>query len=71
MTRIKKGPFFLSKEWAIATQDITSVTQPPFKRPVVLRLTLRDSFPLLVASFSALEELSKVQFSTRRVQSMS
>jgi len=63
-----KNPFFPSKEWAIVTHDITSVTQLPFKRPVVLRPILSNSLPLSVTSFLAIERLSKVQFSTSHVQ---
>ena len=45
------------KEWAIATRDITSVTQLPRKGPVVLRPILSNSLPLSVIFFSGLERL--------------
>jgi len=66
-----KSPSFPSKEWAIAAQDIISVTQPPFKRPVVLRPILSNSLPLSVMSFSTLEELSKIHSPTSHIQTCS
>jgi hypothetical protein len=68
ITPTKKSPFFPWKEWAIATPDITSVTQLPFKRPVALRPILSNSLPLSTISLPAFEQLSKVYFFTSYVR---
>ena len=47
---------------------MTSATQPPCKRPVVLRPILSNSLPLSIMSFSALEQLLKIRFFTYHVQ---
>ncbi len=47
------------KEWAIATWDITPVTQLPFKRPAVLRPILSNSLPLPIISVSVLESYQR------------
>jgi len=65
---IKKAHSLLLKEWAMATQDVTSVTPLSFKRPVALHSILLNRMPFSIISFSALERLSKVQFSISRVQ---
>jgi len=62
-----KKPILSFERMGDYDQDITSVTQLPFKKPVVLRPILSNSLPLSVISFSALEELSKVQFFTSYV----
>jgi len=48
----KKAHSFLRKNGQLP--DITSVTQPPFKRPVALRPILSNSLPLSVTSFLVL-----------------
>ena len=64
----QKSPFFPSKEWALASHDITSVTQLPFKWPVILRPILSNSLPLSITPSSALERLSKIHFSISHIQ---